>query len=95
MAAELLSIVRNVARVSALHRLGLLDTPPEAAFDRLTRVACRILRTPVGLVSLVDRDRQYFKSCIGLPEEIAYEARDTRFSLLLPARRCHRQAADC
>jgi GAF domain-containing protein len=71
MPAELLSIVRNVARVSALHRLGLLDTPPEAAFDRLTRVACRILRTPVGLVSLVDRDRQYFKSCIGLPEAIA------------------------
>jgi len=68
MAAELLSIVRNVARLSALQRLGLMDTPPEAAFDRLTRVACRVLRAPVGLVSLVDQNRQFFKSCVGLPE---------------------------
>jgi GAF domain-containing protein len=71
VAAELLSIVRNVARLSALQRLGLLDTPPEAAFDRLTRVACRVLRAPVGLVSLVDQDRQFFKSCVGLPEPLA------------------------
>jgi GAF domain-containing protein len=68
VAAELLSIVRNVARLSALQRLKLLDTPPEAAFDRLTRVACRVLRAPVGLVSLVDDRRQFFKSCVGLPE---------------------------
>jgi GAF domain-containing protein len=71
VATELLSIVRNVARLSALQRLGLLDTPPEAAFDRLTRVACRVLRAPVGLVSLVDQDRQFFKSCVGLPEPLA------------------------
>ena len=71
MSAELLSIVRNVARVSALQRLGLLDTPPEAAFDRLTRVACRVLRAPIGLVSLVDQNRQFFKSCVGLPEPLA------------------------
>jgi GAF domain-containing protein len=68
MAAELLSIVRNVSRLAALQRLNLLDTPPEAAFDRLTRIACRVLRAPVALVSLVDRDRQFFKSCVGLPE---------------------------
>jgi GAF domain-containing protein len=71
MATELLSIVRNVARLSALQRLGLLDTPPEAAFDRLARVACRVLHTPIALVSLVDRDRQFFKSCVGLPEPFA------------------------
>jgi GAF domain-containing protein len=71
VATELLSIVRNVARVSALQRLGLLDTPPEAAFDRLTRLACRVLRAPVGLVSLVDQHRQFFKSCVGLPEPLA------------------------
>lgn len=71
MSAELLSIVRNVARLSALQRLGLLDTPPEAAFDRLTRVACRVLKTPIGLVSLVDQNRQFFKSCVGLPEPFA------------------------
>jgi PAS domain-containing protein len=46
----------------------LLDTPAEESFDRLTRLASRILRAPVALVSLVDEDRQFFKSCIGLPE---------------------------
>jgi GAF domain-containing protein len=73
MADELLTIVRNVTRLSALQRLNLLDTPPEAAFDRLTKIACHMLRAPVGLVSLVDRDRQFFKSCVGLPEPIATE----------------------
>jgi GAF domain-containing protein len=57
--------------VSALQRLHLLDTPPEAAFDRLTRVACRVMKAPIGLVSLVDSDRQFFKSCVGLPEPFA------------------------
>ena len=71
MSAELLSIVRNVSRIAALQRLNLLDTPPEASFDRLTRIACRLLRAPIGLVSLVDRDRQFFKACIGLPEPFA------------------------
>ena len=71
MADELLSIVRSVSRLSALQRLGILDTPPEAAFDRLTRIACRMLHAPIGLVSLVDRDRQFFKACIGVPEPIA------------------------
>ena len=94
MSAELLSIVRNVARLSALQRLDLLDTPPEAAFDRLTRVACRVLHAPVGLVSLVDHDRQFFKSCVGLPEPFASTRGDARVALVLSARRRHRQAAD-
>jgi GAF domain-containing protein len=71
MADELLSIVRSVSRLSALQRLGILDTPPEASFDRLTRIACRMLHAPIGLVSLVDRERQFFKACIGVPEPIA------------------------
>ena len=79
MSVELLSIVRNVARLSALQRLDLLDTPPEAAFDRLTRVACRVLHAPIGLASLVDHDRQFFKSCVGLPEPFA-SARETPVS---------------
>ncbi len=73
MSEELLGIVRSVNRVAALQRLGVLDTPAEASFDRLTRMACRLLRAPIGLVSLVDRDRQFFKSCVGLPEPIASE----------------------
>ena len=52
-------------RLAALHRLGLLDTPPEERFDRLTRVAAAIFDVPTALVSLVDRDRQWFKSGYG------------------------------
>lgn len=73
MADELLTIVRSVSRLAALQRLHLLDTPPEASLDRLTRIACRMLRAPIGLVSLVDHDRQFFKSCVGLPEPLASE----------------------
>jgi GAF domain-containing protein len=73
MADELLNIVRSVSRLAALQRLKILDTPPEAALDRLTRIACRMLHAPVGLVSLVDSDRQFFKACVGLPEPIATE----------------------
>jgi signal transduction histidine kinase len=66
-------------RLAALHATALLDTPAEAAFDRLTRLAARLLRAPVALVSLVDADRQFFKSCIGLPEPWA-SARETPLS---------------
>src|SRR4028118_1165164 len=66
-------------RLLALHRTGLLDSPPEACFDRLTRLAAKVLRTPVALVSLVDADRQFFKSCVGLPQPWA-SARQTPLS---------------
>jgi signal transduction histidine kinase len=48
--------------------LRLLDTAADPAFDRLTRLAAKLLQVPVVLVSLVDEHRQFFKSCIGLPE---------------------------
>lgn len=60
--------VRSPARLSALRRLKLLDTPAEASFDRIARLATKILDVPIALVSLVDVNRQFFKSCIGLPE---------------------------
>jgi len=66
--SELLEIVRNLNRLAELRRTELLDTPPEEPFDRLTRLATRLCKTPVGLVSLVDHDRQFFKSAIGLRE---------------------------
>ena len=66
--SDLLAIVRNLNRIAALGRTGLLDTPAEEPFDRLTRLATRLLKTPVALVSLVDRNRQFFKSSVGLPE---------------------------
>lgn len=61
-------VVRDPARVAALARTGLLDSGADPAFDRLTRLAARLLSVPAMLVSLVDTDRQYFKSQIGLPE---------------------------
>ncbi len=60
--------IRSPERLAALHRLALLNTPVEPAFDRLTRLASAVLNTPVALVALVAADRQFFKSCIGLPE---------------------------
>ena len=53
-------------RLAALDRTGLLDTPPEEAFDRITRLAARLLRAPVALLSLVDDHRQFFKSAVGM-----------------------------
>jgi hypothetical protein len=62
------AIIRHEPRLRALRQSGLLDTPPEEGFDRLTRLVCRALKVPVALVSLVDADRQFFKSAMGLPE---------------------------
>jgi PAS domain S-box-containing protein len=64
--------IRDPARLEALRRTELLDTPPEAAFDRLTRLASKILRTPLALVNLVDDRRQFSKSCFA-PETWAGE----------------------
>ena len=60
--------IRREDRLAALRQTGLLDTPPEEVFDRVTRLARRLLRAPVILVSLVDADRQFFKGAVGLPE---------------------------
>jgi PAS domain S-box-containing protein len=62
------SLLTRPDRLAALRRTALLDTPPEEAFDRLTRMAARLLGTPVSLISLVADDHQFFKSAIGLPE---------------------------
>lgn len=53
-------------RLAALRSYEILDSDPEEAFDDLTRVAARICRTPIALVSLVDEDRQWFKAKVGL-----------------------------
>lgn len=54
------------ARLLTLKCLGILDTLPEERFDCLTRMAKRVFGVPIALVSLVDEDRQWFKSCVGL-----------------------------
>ena len=56
----------EVGRLEALRELGLLDSPASEAFDRITRLASRLLEVPVALVSLIDQDRQWFKSRVGL-----------------------------
>lgn len=53
-------------RIETLRALNILDTAPEERFDRLTRLAKRLFNVPIALVSLVDTDRQWFKSCVGL-----------------------------
>ena len=55
----------ELQRLAALHALGLLDTPAEERFDRLTRVAAALFDAPIALVSLIDANRQWFKSCVG------------------------------
>jgi diguanylate cyclase (GGDEF)-like protein len=53
-------------RLRSLQVLGLLDTLPEERFDRITRLAARLFDVPISLISLVDRERQWFKSRHGL-----------------------------
>lgn len=53
-------------RLGALHELNLLDTPPSESFDRITRMASQIFNLPISAVSLTDRDRQWFKSRVGV-----------------------------
>ncbi|HVE79292.1 MAG TPA: ATP-binding protein [Gemmatimonadaceae bacterium] len=60
--------LRAPARLFALRATGLLDSEPEEAFDRLTRLAARLTGAPMALVSLVGEDRQFLKSARGLPE---------------------------
>jgi diguanylate cyclase (GGDEF)-like protein/PAS domain S-box-containing protein len=64
-------------RLEALHHLEILDTAPEVSLDRITRLVARVLDVPIALVSLVDDDRQWFKSRTGLeatetPREMAF-----------------------
>ena len=54
------------ARIKNLHAFEVLDTPDEDSFDAITRLAARLFAVPIALVSLVDKDRQWFKSSHGL-----------------------------
>ena len=64
-------------RIKTLKSLEVLDTQAEERFDRLTRMSKRLFGVPIALVSLVDENRQWFKSCVGLgvsetPRDISF-----------------------
>jgi signal transduction histidine kinase len=70
MTQEVLDNIRDPVRLTLLQHTELLDSPPEEAFDRFTRLASKLLHTPIALVCLVDKDRQFFKSAAGLGEPL-------------------------
>jgi signal transduction histidine kinase len=54
-------------RLQALYRYEILDTPPEGAFNRVAEMATKVFNIPIALVSLVDKERVFFKANVGLP----------------------------
>jgi PAS domain S-box-containing protein len=73
----------EAARLAALHSYRILDTPPEAAFDRITQLAARLFNIPIALVTLVDESRAWFKSRHGIDwQEVTREVTFCNFSLL-------------
>jgi len=67
----------EAARLAALERYAILDTEPEQSFDDLTLLASFICKTPVAMISLIDGQRQWFKSRVGVtvsetPREVAF-----------------------
>jgi|TARA_R110002073_G_scaffold84612_7_gene201840 diguanylate cyclase (GGDEF)-like protein len=65
------------ARLETLRSLGILDSAPEERFDRFARMAKRLFDVPIALVSIVDENRQWFKSCFGL--DVRETSRDISF----------------
>ncbi len=56
-------------RIEAVHRFAILDTEPEERFDTLTREAVEKLKVPMSMVSILDTDREWFKSCVGFDKK--------------------------
>ena len=61
----------SLRRIHAVRETSLLDSPPEETFDRLTRLAARLVNVPAAFLSLVDEKRSFYKSFYGFPESLA------------------------
>jgi hypothetical protein len=68
MPVSISGLIDEVARQRALDELGILDTPPEERFDRVTRLAKQLFGVESAAISLIDRDRQWFKSRQGIDD---------------------------
>lgn len=86
-----LEIQTETARLDALERFCILDTPPEPAFDRVTRLVCAIFKTPMANITLIDAHRQWFKSRIGMDDSetdrehaMCYAAIRTQAMMVVP-----------
>jgi hypothetical protein len=79
MSSSPTSVLADPDRLAAVRQTNLLDSPAEDAFDRVARMASRLLEVPIALVPLIEDDRQFFKACVGLPEPWA-SARQTPLS---------------
>jgi signal transduction histidine kinase/DNA-binding NarL/FixJ family response regulator len=71
------SLSPEEARIAALHRLEIMRTPREQRYDDIVQLAAHICDTPIALISLVDRDHQWFKACVGL--SVDQTSRDVSF----------------
>ena len=67
----------EIVRLHALFEYEILDTFPELMFDHLTRLAAHVCRTPTAVISLIDADRQWFKSKVGM--DATETSRDVAF----------------
>jgi diguanylate cyclase (GGDEF)-like protein len=65
------SKIADPKRLDALQRIALLDTPREESFDRLTRLRAKLIEVPATFVSLVDQNRDFYKSAFGFGEPLA------------------------
>jgi len=71
MTQNILDAVLDPERLAALRETGLLDSEVEEEFDRLTRLAAKLLGAPATFFSVVDEDRDFYKSCFGFDEPLA------------------------
>jgi two-component sensor histidine kinase len=66
-------------RIKDLLATNLLDTPKETDFDNITDLASSIFGMPVAVITLIDKERQWFKSCVGLPNDVTETSREISF----------------